>query len=177
MHNDLHARIIGGAAAIADGQDTSILGFLNAATSPFLILIDRIYLMSGSLSAVTGVGIQITLRRLASLSSGTAGILAPMQWGHSELAEATAALTIATGGTAGALTGGTVGFRNVNNDEIQLTGQDSRPERPLWMAPNEEAAIQIPRGQGFDIFQVTSSTAGAWTPEFHVRIRRVRAGL
>jgi hypothetical protein len=164
-------RAIGGAAAIADGQNTSLLGLLLAAAASrnnLWVLVDAIYLMSGSLTAVTGVGIQVTLRRIKSLSDGTAGSIAWMD----ELDEGpqyASQLTCVTGGTV-ATAGTTFGFRGCNNDEVSLTGQADVVERPIWKPARPDNPLVIKPGTGIDIEQITSSTAGAWIPEIAGRL-------
>jgi len=165
-------RAIGAAAAIADGQNTSLLGLLLAAATQrnrYQLLIDAIYLMTGTLTAVSGVGIQLSLRRISALSSGTAGLLRVMNLEEKEAIAALAAqVTCITGGTTTAID--TLGYRAVNNDEILLTGQADVAERCIWRPAREDDPLVINPGQGVDIFQVTASTVGAWIPEIAGRI-------
>lgn len=165
--------VIGGAVAIADGATTSLLGFFNVAGSPFRIRVRVAKLMTASIAAVTGVGIEINLRRLSAFSSGTAGALVPLNTGNKadpltgELPSAY--ITVATGGTTTALD--TFAYRSVNNDEAALTGQSDVIDRAIWRA-EPDAPLILNAGEGADIYQVTSSTAGAWIPEFIIDVER-----
>lgn len=168
MHrsNYIPFRARGGSFATDDGQNTSILGVLLAAREArrsFHLRIRRFVLMSATLSAVDGVGIQINLRRIGGLSSGTDGVV---QFNDPNQATRLPQdlLTVKTGGTTSGEE--VLGFRALNNDEVSLEGQGDYVFRCLWEAqdPEHDALIVHP-GQGVDIFQVTSSTVGAWIPE------------
>lgn len=169
-------RAIGGSAAIADGQNTSILGLLLAARdgrNQLQLLIDSIYLMSGSLTAVSGVGIQVSLRRITELTSGTAGAVHLMEPNREAQEVINSSLTCVTGGTTGG-TNTAFAYRAMNNDEVSLTGQDDFVERCIWVPPSFDCPLVITPGNaaaGLDIFQVTSDTAGGWIPEIAGRIR------
>lgn len=167
-------RAIGGAAAIADGETVSLLGLFLAAPASrnrFQLLIDGIYLMSGSLSAVSGVGIQVSLRRLSALTDGTAGAVRLMNPESEAVAALAAQVTCVTGGTATAAANGVFGYRALNNDENSLTGQGDVVERCIWRPARPDDALVVKGGEGVDILQVTASTAGAWIPEIAGRLR------
>ena len=165
-------RAIGGSFGIDDGQNVSVLGLLLGALTTreaALLLIDGIYLMTASPTAVTGVGVQMNVRRLSALSSGTAGVVSLLNRQHKE-AQAFLAdhVTCATGGTTTAID--TLGYRLVNNDEASLTGQADIVERAIWKPARPDSPLVLNRGEGVDLFQITASTAGAWNPEIAGRL-------
>jgi hypothetical protein len=161
-------RVIGGAFAIADGENTSLLALRLAAavqSNRFRVLLRRVILNSASLSAVTGAGVEVRLRRLSALEGGTAAVVdfadprAPDNFG----VPVSTLLTAVTGGTATASK--VIGYRALNNDEVALSGQADRVPRVLWQACSREDRIVLHPGTGFELFQVTDSTVGAWIPE------------
>ena len=161
----------GGALTVDDGQNTSLLAIFNTADSSFLLRVYRVLLMSGSLSAVTGVGIDVRVRRLGALVVG-AGSAVPLLALNREHAkgEVLTHVTAFKGGTATAFD--TLAYRAVNNDEVSLTGQADIVEREIWRAPDPRFPVVLPSGQGLDIFQGTNSTVGGWIPEIHFTVQR-----
>lgn len=164
---------IGGAFAVADGNNVGILSVLNKTNSLFVLEINRILLMSASLTAVTGVGIRIDVSRLTAIteSDGTAGLLTPMDDTADSTGEIATSLSVYTGATVFTV-GHIVAHRAVVNDEISLTGQADLAQREIWTPADPSKPLIIKPTQAIAIIQYTSSTAGAWIPQIDFTIKR-----
>jgi len=172
MEHDFSA--LGGAFAVADAANTALLSVQNKAESPYLIKINRVLLMSASLTAITGVGIQVDVSRLTAVTEtgGTAGQLTPMD---SDVLNADAQIATYVSVYTGATTftvGHVVAYRAVNNDEVSLTGQGDVVQRILWTPA--KGPLIIKPGQSAAIIQRTASTAGAWIPQIDFTVQRVK---
>ena len=161
----------GGAIVVASAQDTSLLGIFNTADSAWNIRVYRALLMSGRLPAVSGVGIEIHVRRLSALVVGTGAAVSLLAFNKEHAkGEVLTDVTAFKEGTATA--SDVLAYRAVNNDEISLTGQADIVEREIWCAKDLRFPLVLPPGQGFDIFQVTNNAAGGWIPEIHFTVQR-----
>lgn len=159
---------------IAGAENASLLALLVAAqagSNRMRLLIDRILCPNTLIAAGTGVGIQLSIRRIKALTSGTAGVvllLDPSDQGH--LPPLANLLTCATLGTATAATPAvTLHHAVVNNDEVPATGR-IEPERPLWTPARPDCPLVVGPGSGIDILHVTNSTVGRFFPVIEGRI-------
>lgn len=162
---------IGAAFAVADGN-ISVLGIFNPTTSPYRLMVDRFLLSTASLTTVSGVGIEINIRRLSNLvvGSGAAAVLIGWNREHQTGGDLKQHVTAFTDGTP--TLHEIVGYAAVNNDELPITGQSFLAERELWTPALREFPLVLPPGQGVEIFQVTADTAGAWIPRIDFRASR-----
>ena len=180
MEGDLHYRAVGGTFALADGTAESLLALYNKAASRYLMLVDRVWVLTASLVAVTGVGIELNFERISALTEtgGTAGVLRPLILGADM--DGDIATSIAVYGSGTATGSGILAYRAVNNDEISLTGQAPWAAEPIWEAMHSpggsDGAVYCSPGEGVNMEQVTASTAGAWVVgyDFRLRARRPR---
>ncbi|HEX5780738.1 MAG TPA: hypothetical protein VFX80_02390 [Solirubrobacteraceae bacterium] len=131
---------------------------LNNAGSGQVLRVRKLFLCNAALAAVTGVGLQFDVKRISTLTGGTAITANPADTGDG-------ALTNYTASHGGSGTEGVVLFSwYTNNDEIGLTGGFPQatiqaltsllPEGP------EIRELTLNPGEGFVLKQITSSTAG-----------------
>ena len=168
-----HYTAFGGSYGIGDGDDTAILTVQNKASSPFILKIKRILLMTAPLTAVTGVGIQIDVCRLTAVteSGGAAGALTAMDDNADTTGEIATYVSVYTGATTFTV-GDIVAYRGVNNDEVSLTGQADVVQRPIWTPADPEHPLIIKPTQAVAIIQRTDSEVGGWLPQIDFSIQR-----
>ena len=142
------------AAAAANRQ---VLSLINN-TAAQVIKVRKLFLINAALAAVTGVGLQYDVKRISTLSAGTAITPNPADTADGAMAN----FTCAAGGT---VTEGVLLYSYyTNNDEIGLTGgfPQATIQALISLQPegNEVKELALRNGEGFTIKQITSSAVG-----------------
>jgi hypothetical protein len=155
------ATFIALADAVAFAQNKQKFALMNGAGSGVTLNVQKLFLINVQLSTVTGVMLREDVKRITTLSGGTA--ITP-QTMDSDNAALPAEVTCATNCT---VTEGALMFPlTFNNDEVGAT--QAFPNTPLlaglnWMPEgNETQSLRLREGEGFTIKQITNSAVGSF---------------
>jgi len=147
------------APSVALAQNKHLFSIYNDAGSGYLIRIPRLSIVNMSLTAITGVGVELDFMRATSQSSGT--VITPQKADTAD-ANLAAGIHIATGATIAE--GAVMWPVTINNDEIALTGNPA-PLSEFNLIPRgfDIKPLCIRPGEGISIKQITNTTVGLWS--------------
>ena len=136
-------------APVATAQNKYLLALLNTEVGQKIKIFD-LRIINGALSAVTGVGVEIDIIKITTITGGTDVTPTPCD-GKDPAASGLTCVHTATSVTAGA----TLLSVFKNNDEVALTGPESEHPRNILPHP-----IVCYDDQGLAVKFITNSTAG-----------------
>lgn len=162
----LNSYNIGTPAQTTIANAKSMLGIINAHATR-LVKIWRVWVVPSPtvpVSAVTGIMVNFALRRLATLTAGTA--VTPVAHDTANTSVDLTSITTVTGGTAGTPT--VIFDWMLSSEEIVVSGATNNniacfyPLALAWDTTGDSSIepITLRQNQGFDIQCVTNSTAG-----------------
>jgi len=135
----------------ACAQNKYFFAILNGTISQKIKIFD-LRIINGKLTAVTGVGVELDIIKITSITGGTAVTPVAADGGDPAASNITCVYT-ATSVTAGS----TLFAVFTNNDEIALTNPNS--EHPQNILPHP---ITCKKDQGIAVKQITNDTAGSF---------------
>jgi hypothetical protein len=144
----------------ACAQNRQVLSLLNTSATQ-VIKVRKLFLINAQLTAVTGVGLQYDVKRISTLTGGTAITPNPADTADGALS----GFTCAAGGT---VTEGVLLYSwYTMNDEIGVTAAAAVGgylQASISMQPegNEVKELNLRNGEGFTVKQITNSTVGSY---------------
>jgi len=144
----------------ACAQNRQVLALLNTSSTQ-VIKLRKLFLINAQLTAVTGVGLQYDVKRISTLTGGTAITPNPADTADGAMT----GFTCASGGT---VTEGVLLYSwYTMNDEVGLTAAAAVGgylQASISMQPegNEVKELNLRNGEGFTVKQITNSTVGSY---------------